>query len=474
MKTVVVAGAGISGLATAEQIRKIAAERELSLRCVVLEAEDRPGGKVRTVQEGGYTCESGPNGFLDNKPHTLALARAVGLGDELDYSSDRCRRRYVHTEGRLHLLPAGTVDFFLCSLLSWGAKLRMSFEPLLPRRPPTRGDESIAQFGRRRLGREAYEKLIDPMVSGVFGGNPEELSLLSCFPRIHELEQHYGSLVRAFLAISLGRLGDRHRETRGNKRSSPAGPGGVLTSFHGGLETLVRRLGERCGEELRCASPARAVRPREGGGFLVELDGDSIEADAVVSAVPAPEAADMLRSLDGELAAPLEAIPYAPMVVLCLGYPREACDHDLDGFGFLIPSKENRGILGALWTSSIFAGRAPDGSILFRVMLGGARHPEILAGGEEAWMAAARKELGELLGVRGEPSFRKVFAWERAIPQYVLGHGRRLDELTRVRQRHPGLFVTGNALRGVAVNDCTRNAETVGEAVVSYLATLVS
>lgn len=449
----------------------MAKERDLPLRCIVLESEERPGGKIHTVTEEGFTCESGPNGFLDNKPHTLALANAIGLGERLDYSSERCRRRFVHSGGRLHLLPAGTLDFFLCSLLSPLAKLRMSFEPLVSRRSLERGDESIAQFGRRRLGREAYEKLLDPMVSGVFGGNPEELSLASCFPRILELEQGYGGLVRAFLAISFGRIGKRHEERRGDKRSSPAGPGGVLTSFDGGLETLITRLAERRGEDLRCASPALEVRSSARGGFQVQLQGETLDADAVITAVPAPEAAAMLAPLDEALAVPLRAIPYAPMVVLCLGYPREACEHDLDGFGFLIPSKENRGILGALWTSSIFANRAPDGSILFRVMLGGARHPEILDGGEDTWLATARKDLGELLGVRGEPTYRKAFAWKQAIPQYVLGHGKRLDALTLARQAHPGLFVTGNALRGVALNDCSRNAEIVAEAVVTFLST---
>ncbi len=480
MNRLIVVGGGISGLATAFRIGQKFAGSGRALEIEVLEEEDRPGGKIRSEQIDGYVFEWGPNGFLDGKPDTLDLCRDLGIESDLLASSDAARKRYVLSRGRLHRVPENPVAFFRSSLLSVRGRLRILAEPWI--RPTGTGEDvSIAAFGRRRLGREAVEKLLDPMVSGIFAGDPALLSLEACFPRIAELERQYRSLVRAMVALVRARRkgfsaaagpGQSQKHV-GKPSGGPAGPAGVLVSFREGTERLVRALAARLGPSLRTGCRVEAVLAERQGRrpvhrLLCDERGEKTqrEADAVVLAVPAWSAARVVASCDAGAGALLAGIPYAPLVVVGLGFPENRTPGELDGFGFLVPFSEGTPVLGSLWTSRIFQGRSPQGRFLTRNMVGGWRNPWVLGLEEEELEAMALGVLERATAGRGEVCFRRVVRHERAIPSYLLGHVRRVETLEERLRRFPGLYVTGNALRGVAINDCTREAVRLAEIVV--------
>jgi oxygen-dependent protoporphyrinogen oxidase len=462
MKKVAVVGGGISGLATAYEIDKRlrAAGGHYELR--LFEAEARVGGKIGAVRRDGFLCEAGPNGFLDSKPSTLNLCRELGIEDQLLRSSDAAARRFIFSRGELHQLPASPPAFFRSRLLSLPARLRIIGELWAPVSPPG-SDPTVAEFGRRRLGREAAARLLDPMVAGVFAGDPERLSLGSCFPRIAELEREYRSLIRALLALQL----KRGRRSGGG----PAGPGGTLTSFAGGLSVLPDTLARTLADSVTCDAPLTSVeRTAQGYRLYLGADRQAYDCDALVLALQAADAVTPLQSLDAGLAGVLEQFEYAPVTVVGLGFEQAALQTRLDGFGFLVPGEERRRILGSLWTSSIYAQRAPDGCVLLRTLIGGARNPELALLPEAQLVELARTELRQILGIAAEPVFVQVFQWPRAICQYTVGHRERLQQVEARLSDLPGLFVTGNSYRGVALNDCTRNAVQIAEALTRYLA----
>jgi oxygen-dependent protoporphyrinogen oxidase len=472
MKRVVVVGGGISGLATAYRIVEGAKALGLPLTLTVLEGEPRVGGKIVTERREGFTVEGGPNGFLDGKPETLRLARDVGLGDALLPSSDAARRRFVFRHGALHALPESPPAFFRSRLMSVPGRLRIIAEPFIRPAPPEL-DESLAEFGTRRLGAEAVDALLDPMVSGVYAGDPQRLSVWACFPRIKELERDHGSLIRALFAVQR-----QHRKALASGRQvaaagGPGGPSGKLTSFKEGTQLLVDRLHDKLGASVRVGTPARSITGAAGGGYQVRLDGGgALDADAVVLACPAYSAAELLETMAPESARAAREIPYAPAVVVALGFERAAVANPLDGFGFLIPKSERRRILGSLWTSSIYPGhRAPDGRILLRTIVGGARNPELTGLPEDELVALVRAELESILGIDATPVFREVFRWPVAIPQYNVGHRERVRRIDEGLLPHPRLVLTGNAYRGVGINDCTREAELAASKVLATFPT---
>ena len=355
MTRIAIVGAGISGLATAHYLVRFLSAAGKSAEMVILEAEKVPGGKMRTIVEEGFRMEWGPNGFLTNKPHSLELVRELGIEDRLARSSDLARKRFIYSGGTMHRLPETPRAFLLSNLLSLGGKLRICGEPFAPA-PPGGVDESLGDFARRRLGEEALEKLIDPMVTGIFAGDPDRMSLASCFPVIRDLERRYGGLVKGMLSLA------RERRKAGEKREMSAGPGGVLTSFDDGVQALIDVLSGRLADGLHLGVSVEQARRRDGQRILSLLaDGQrgEIDADRVVFAILAYAAAEIVRPLDPDLSGALGAIPYSPISVVALGYDRATLGHPLDGFGFLIPRGEKRKILGALWDSSVFENRAP-------------------------------------------------------------------------------------------------------------------
>jgi len=447
---VVIVGGGISGLSLAYFLL----EKKPSLDIVIFESEKKPGGKIWTDKTDGFLCEGGVNGFLDNRPRTLELVSKLALTPLR--SSDKARKRYIYSEGKLHLLPESPASFFSSDLLSIYGRLRILWEIFAPK--GSGDDETLAAFAKRRLGKEAYEKLIDPMASGIYAGDPEKMSLKSCFPRIHELEQKYGSLIRAMIKLQ--------KEAKKTGKKVGAGPGGVLTSFSGGMGQIISTLSDSLGDRLKTEARVLSVERKSDGYRLYFSDNSETEAGTVVFATPAYETSAMLRGLDKALSSTLDEIYYPAVSVICLGYKRDKISRSLDGFGFLIPNREGRKILGTLWDSSVFPNRAPDGYVLLRSMLGGVRNSELALKDEETLIRVVLDELSNIMEIKAQPDFAKVYTHEKGIPQYSPGHERRLHEMHGIVSRFRGLYITGNAYRGIGVNDCIENSYKLAERII--------
>ncbi len=465
MTRIAIIGAGISGLATAYAIEQQSAQSGFEVETVVVEKESRIGGKILSIKEDGYLCEWGPNGFLDNKPMTLDLCKQLQVDQQLLRSDDNARKRFIYSEKILHQMPENGPAFLKSKLISWPGKFRLAGEMVIPKRQGG-GDETLAEFGRRRLGGEALDKLISPMVSGIFAGDPETMSLKSCFPRIHELEQQYGGLIRAMLMLARKK---RAEIKAGKAVASAAGPGGVLTSFRGGIQELTDGIAAALAGEVLSGHGVEKIEQKQDG-FLLHLEGGKqLEVDMVVTAAPAYAVASMLDGLNDKSSAILRQIPYATMNVICFGYQRERIDYDLNGFGYLIPKAEGCNTLGTLWDSSIFSHRAPEGKVLLRSMMGGAANSAAIDFSEDEVMARTRNDLKQIMGIDCEPEFVKVFRHHHAIPQYTRGHGQRLQELEGSLQDTPDLILTGNAFYGVGLNDCVHAANQAATKVITRL-----
>jgi len=443
---IAIVGAGIAGLSLAHALVR---ESEDRADVHVFEAAGRVGGNLRSERIDGFLCEHGANGFLDSEPATLALVDALGIGDRVLPSNDAARKRFIFRNGRLHPLPGGPVGFLTSPLLSVRGRARVLTEPFAHGRPA--GDESIHAFAARRIGTEAADVLIDSMVSGIFGGDARRLSLRACFPKMWQMETDHGGLVRALIARS------RTRRASG----SVGAPAGRLTSFKDGIEELplaiARALGSRVSlntQVIGLAAPD-AVR---GEWVLTLGTGSERSADIVVLTGPPGHAAGLTAGFDHALATTLRDIPSAPMAVVCLGFDGGALDRQLDGFGFLVPRGEGVRSLGALWDSSVYAGRADEDHALIRVMLGGARDANAPSLSDDELLGIARADLNTTMGLTTVPMFTRVIRHPIGIPQYTEGH---LDRLARIEERlaaWPGLFVAGNGYRGVAINACVADA----------------
>jgi len=464
MKKVLVIGGGISGLSTAWLLDKRAREAGMNLDLCLLEQEQQPGGKIKSVREEGFLCEWGPNGFLDSKPQTLELCAALGITDRLHRSNDNARKRYIFTGGGLHRLPENGPSFLKSRLLSWPGKFRLLGEPFAAN--PPGNDESLAAFGRRRLGAEALQKLIAPMASGIFAGDPETMSLVSCFPRIAELEREYGGLFVAMLALAKKKKQERKE---GKISSSAAGPGGTLTSFKEGIQFLTDTLAAQLGGRVRTGVAVASVTKVGDGWEVRTTAGETLQADLVISAAPAFAAAGMLEGVDAALVATLRQIPYSTLNVVCCGFKTEGLGHPLDGFGYLVPKEEGRTVLGTLWDSSMFEERAPGGMALLRSMAGGACKPELMELSEAELLQRVRDDLQAAMGITQSPCFSRIIRHQQAIPQYTVGHGKRLEAIEGRLSSLPGLLLTGNAFKGVGLNDCVAASQATVDKALTVL-----
>ncbi len=465
-RRIVIIGGGISGLAAAHFVKRIARNQGRPVQVDLFEEDARAGGKFDTHSDSGYIVEGGPNGFLDSKPWTLELVRELGMEKELLPSDHSAARRFIYSRGRLHELKASPLSFFLGGPLSIPGRLRILGEPLASVTPKGK-DSSLAEFAQRRLGREALQRLLDPMVSGIFAGDPFRMSLRASFPRIAQLEEQYGGLTKAMLGIAMERKRAKKRGEEQGISSGPSGPGGVLTSFRKGVSQLTDRLASDMGEHIHTST--RVHRLEVVNGRLKILTGKGeFEADGVIVATPANIAAGILQGAAPQSRDILSQIPYSPMTIVGVGYNVGDLREPPTGFGYLIPKVENRKILGALWTSSIFPGhRSPDGRFLIRVMIGGARDHETPFFPDEKLLTIVKTELAATMGLTAEPSFVTIIRWKEAIPLYTVGH---LDRLAEAENGlPPGVVLAGNAYRGVGINDCVREAEISAEKVLSSL-----
>lgn len=450
MAKVVVVGAGISGLAFAHHLQ----QRCPGVAIDVLERDTRPGGKIGSERHGGFLVERGPNGFLDNNPATRDLCRRLNIEHRLVAASDDAgKNRFLFLDGRLRLLPSGLFSFLASDLLSWVGKLELLCEPLRPRRR-SHDEESIDQFARRRVGREVARTFADPFVTGILAGDPKLLSMQASFPRLAGYERDHGSVITGMM------------KARREQRAAGAGRARMF-SFPGGMQELTDAAAGSLARPVHAGVEVRSLS--HAGGWHVGTANGPLHADAVVLACPADAQARLLASLDPELAALVGDIPYNRIAVVALGYRREDVPHRLDGFGYLSPQRERHDVLGAQWCSSIFADRAPGGHVLIRALCGGWNRADVVGWDDERLTAAVQAEMARSVGVRAGPAFCRIVRWERAIPQYLVGHLDRVARIDARRQAHPGLFLAGNAYRGVAINDCVERGAELAEAVSSYL-----
>jgi oxygen-dependent protoporphyrinogen oxidase len=477
MKKIVIIGAGIAGLSTALALEEEAVKRGMGLEITLLERRDRVGGNIKTERAGGFLIEGGPDCFLSEKPWAMALCKKLGLGKELLATNEKNKKTFVLSGGKLHELPEGFIlmvptrvmPFLKNSLISPMGKIRMGLELFVPRRSGA-SDESLGSFVRRRLGQEALDKIAEPLVAGVHAGDPETMSVRASFPKFVQMEAEHGSLIKGMLA----RMRDLHgRKPAGGAQATPASGDGRVTMFmtlRNGLSDLVNAITARLNmTAIRTGVNAVGVRGSEGG-YLIDVEGEpGIKADAVVIAAPAYVASKLLERFDDALSAKLMTIPYVSTATVSLGYERKDIKHPLDGFGFVIPKTEKKNIMAASWVSVKFAGRAPDGSVLIRCFVGGAKNEELVFRGDEELKRLVACDLREIMGITAEPKVVRVYRWHKAMPQYTIGHEERVAAIDALAARHPGLYLGGSAYRGIGISDCIRTGEEIARKAAEFM-----
>lgn len=464
MQHIVIIGAGLSGLSTAYYLLDKSRAENKPIKVTIIERDSRAGGKIYSHRENGFLYEYGPNGFLTNKPQTLELCNKLGINNLLLMSNDNARKRFVVSGGKLHKLPHSQKEFLTNPLISFSGKLRIAKEFFIAKQT-VNSDESLKDFAIRRLGSEAYSKLIAPMASGIFAGNPVTMSLKSCFPRIHQLEQEYGSLIKAMLALSK----QKKKANPTIPQASPAGPGGVLTSFENGIEVLTRSLVNSIGKENILYNQQVDNIKQDSDKWIVQFQDRQIVAERLIFATPAYASSQMLYDFDEQLSLQLSKIKYAPLAVVCLTYDIKDIANDINGFGYLFADGEIDNVLGTLWDSSIFASRAPDGKILFRSMLGGAKYPDILEKNDDELIYITKSAIERLMGVSKPYLTAKIYRHQTAIPQYNIGHSDIISAIENQLSRYTGLHISGNALYGVGINDCVAQAEKLAVEIIDNL-----
>ena len=450
-KQIIVIGGGISGLSLLHYLRQKYSART-DVKILLLEKEASLGGTIRSVVKNGCLFEAGPNGFLDSKPRTLEFIAELGLAGELVRAGRDAQIRYICLNNVLHFFPMSPGGFFGFRPMRLREKLRVFAEPFVAR--GTDPEESVYAFGARRLGEKFSQLFLDPMVSGIYGGDARETVLRAAFSRIYDLEQKYGSLFKAMIKI---------KKEKKNGAETAGMPSGTLTSFRRGQAQFIETLGKRYSDNILFNREVTAVT-RGGGRFVVEGGGRRHEADELFICTPSYQAARMLQGVSPGLADDLNRVQYAPMAVVGLVFPLSAFPKKPQGFGYLIPSSERKEVLGVLLESNIFPSRSPEGQILLRVMIGGARHPSILEKAQGELVRLAVDEVRLTLHAQGDPWEVFFASWPKGIPQYnracVAAEAKIAEEL----KRWPGLYLVANYRGGVSLNDCIENAYQTAQA----------
>jgi oxygen-dependent protoporphyrinogen oxidase len=473
MKHIVVIGGGIAGLSAAYYLQKYSLATGNSIQVTVLEADSHWGGKILTERVEGFVIEGGPDTFLASKPWGVALCKELDLDGRLHGTNQYQKNTYVLHRGRLQPLPDGlammiptNIQAILRSgLLTFPQKARMGLDYLIPPRALD-GDESLGSFVSRRLGRAAYENLIEPLMSGIYAGDGDALSLESTFPYLRDLETTYGSLARG--ALEMRR---KLRPKITNDGKSVSGWRSAFLTPTTGLAELVEALVTylvKNGVDLRLNTPAERLK-RGAKGFMVEVEGGSpLEPEAVILAAPAYASGTLLASFDPLLAKVLQSIPYVSTATVTLAYRLADLPRPLDGYGYVIPRREGRRALACTWTSTKFPHRAPPDCALLRVFIGRAGQENDIPWDEASLLELAREELALTLGITADPLLARVFFWEKAMPQYNLGHPEKLAQIDAILQTYPGLALAGNGYRGIGIPDCIHSGELAAEKILAF------
>ena len=460
MKRIAIVGGGISGLAAAFALEERRRAGE-ALEFVVYESSPRFGGVLFTEQVEGCLIEAGPDSFLTEKPWAADLCRRLGIEDQLIGSNDADRKTYILVKGKLVPMPDGLMFMvptqlspaILSSLFSPATKLRVAREWWYPARV-SNGDESVAALVERHYGAEMVDRLADPLLAGVYGGEAAQLSVRAVLPRFVEMESKYGSLGRGMLAAR-----------KNVQRSLPAPS--IFSSLKGGMQQLGEALVAKLpAEALRANSPVQAVQ-RQDRGWVVSAGYASDQFDAVIVATPASAAAVLLEIASAELASELRAISYSSSVTVALGFDQNVRVALPPGFGFLVPRREGKRLLAATFVHNKFPHRAPKDIAVVRCFLGGSRDEQVLQLTDENILNIVRDELRQILGVKADPLFTRLYRWKGAMAQYTVGHLERLDRIEGLVKPLPGLALAGNAYRGIGVPDCIRSGEAAVQQVLS-------
>ncbi len=475
-KRAIVIGGGITGLAASYRLTREAEKRGIPLDVTLLEASTRVGGVIHTVHRDGFLIEHGPDAFISTKPWAKALCEELSIADEFISTNPNMRRSFVAQNGKLHPVPEGFymmapgafLPFIKSPIFSWRGKLRMGLDLLIPRQGND-ADESVADFVRRRLGTEAFERMAQPMIGGIYTSDAENLSLKATFPRFVEMEQAHGSIIKALLETRKRQASQTHRDTSGARYS-------LFLSFATGMQTLVDRL------QQAHLTVAREPVPRERSpkahlrlntrvavlqqqknetGWQVSLaDGDVLAAELLCIALPAPQAGTLCENVSPALAKKLQAIPYASSATLNVAFRREDVAHPLNGTGFVVPVTERLSLIGCSFSSVKFANRAPAGHVLLRAFV-----RECTSELTET----ALKEIAALLGIKKEPLFSVVSRHTQAMAQYQVGHQGHVKEIEALAKELPGLALAGNAYHGIGIPDCIHSGEQAALALLDSL-----
>lgn len=471
-KRVVVIGGGISGLSTAYSLREHAAQGDFEL--LILDKNPRVGGNIVSEKTHGFLIEGGPDCFLSEKPWAMELCKRVGLEEELLSTNEENRKTFVLSRGKLHVLPEGVIlmvptkilPLAASSLISIPGKIRMAMEFFIPKKKD-RGDESLGSFVTRRLGKEALDKIAEPLVAGVHAGDPETMSVRASFPKFVQLEEEYGSLIKGMLK--------RMELLKKTRRPSPGAKKKVtmFMTLKGGLSTLIETLKARISGAkntfIKTGVEVTGIS-RKGSAYEIAVKGaPPIEADAVIITTPAHSAARTLDSFDRELSQKLLTIPYVSTATVSIAFKKKDIRHPLNGFGFVVPKVEKRRIMAATWTSVKFRYRAPEDSVLIRCFVGGAKDASLVNLSDSEMASMVREELKDIMGIDAEPVITRVYRWINSMPQYTIGHEERVAWIEERAARYPGLYLTGSAYHGIGISDSIRYGEITAKKVLHYL-----
>lgn len=503
---VVVIGGGMAGVGAARALEAARAQ-DASVDWHLYEQDPRFGGKVHTVRRDGFVVEGGPDSAIIEKPWPITAARELGIGDRFLDCNEDIRKSFVFTRGRLHELPEGIIlmvptrmaPFAMSRLMSWPGKVRMGLDLILPRGGAATGgpagvpgvalDESLGDFVRRRLGKEALQRIAEPIVAGIHAGDPEQMSVRATFPMFLDMELEYRSLILAMLkrrkarqqaaaSRAAGSAADTGPGASGAGGSRPPGPTSYFYSFTGGLQDLsdaivaslpAERLHAGTGVATMAECGAGCGARAGSGAYALHLsDGSRIVADAVVLATPAWASGDLLRPVAPLAAADLASIEYVSTATASVAFRADQVGHDLKGFGFVVPRSEDRPVMATTWSSSKFDGRAPDGHVLLRSFLGRAGREAAAQLDDDEMAAVVRSELRDIMGIGAEPEFTQIFRWPRGMPQYRVGHVELVAHIESAVARVPGIELAGGAYHGIGIGDCLREGAAAADRALEH------
>jgi len=473
MPNVIIIGGGIAGLAAAVHLKSGAKAYGKTVDVLVLEKNNRIGGKILTEKIDNHLVEGGPDSFLPEKVWSVNLARHLGLEPEMLPSNDQFKGTFIYSRKKLHSLPEGVMLMVPTSfwpmaksnLISWPGKIRMGMEVFMPKRK-SRDDESLASFVTRRLGRECLEKIAEPLVAGIHTSNPDNMSVLATFPRFVQMEQKSGSLILGMISAMKSRP---HATLSGPSHPGHAGPKMTyFMSFKNGMQALPQACAEHIGKDsVRLNAGVKAVEPKGKGYSVILESGESLEADHVMFASASYDSLEMVKGFDASLAAKMGVIQWSSSATVSIVFKKEDVRVPLRGFGFIVPRVEGRRINAATYSSIKWSYRAPDDTIMVRVFVGGGHHEELVHELDDAGMVRmVLEELDTVLGLKANALFSKVYRWYKGMPKYTVGHLEQIAVLDRMLATHPGLHLIGCSYKGIGIGDCVHEAQIAAEKIL--------